>query len=589
MPGIAGIISARAPHECDARVAAMLDAMTHDPGWVRATIASPELGVYGGAIDRSAGESTMREQAAGGLVMCGQWDAPRRSHDIERINGLFCALQIDHHTQRATLFNDRYALERLYVHEAAGEIHFASEAKALLAVLPSLRAFDERGVADYLTYGSVLEGRTLFRGISLLPGGSLWTISARARVSKARYFEPAQWEALPVLDDKRFVAELDATFERVLPHYLRSPRDVGISLTGGLDTRMIMASLSSGAVPAIAYTYAEHGSDTLDVRIAEQVARECSVPHRTLRLDGDFLREFATHADDTVYLSDGCASVLHTHEHVLSRRAAQYAPIRLTGNYGSEVLRAMSTFKPLPLADGLLARDLDPMLSAARHDQQLSAVHPVTHAAFREIPWHLYGALAASKPHLVFRTPYMDDAIVKLAYQASPAMRASPLPSLALIARHNAALSALPTDRGVLGSDGALRSQLRRAGAAVSFKLDYWHMEGMPGKLSVFNGAVDALSRTGWLAKHKFLPYRRWLRKDLAAVLRQRIDDAAAHALPFWHAPAVSALAQDHVQGRHNRLREINAVLTLDAVDRLLIRGRYPRAEAVSPTLSRRA
>ena len=314
MPGIAGIISARAPHECDARVATMLDAMAHDPGWVRATIASPELGVYAGGLDRPVSESMLRERAASGLVVCGQWDAPRKPHDIERINGLFCALQIDQLAQRATLFNDRYALERLYVHEAAGEIHFASEAKALLAVLPSLRAFDERGVADYLTYGSVLEGRTLFRGVSLLPGGSQWTISARGRVHKTRYFEPAQWEALPVLDDKRFAAELDATFERVLPYYLRAPNEVGISLTGGLDTRMIMACLSGGAAPAIAYTYAEQGVDTLDVRIAEQVARECGVPHRTLRLDGDFLSKFATHADDTVYLSDGCASVLHTHE-----------------------------------------------------------------------------------------------------------------------------------------------------------------------------------------------------------------------------------------------------------------------------------
>jgi asparagine synthase (glutamine-hydrolysing) len=587
MPGIAGIISARAPHECAARVAAMLGAMTHDAGWVRATIASPELGVYAGSVDRPACEGLLRERAANGLAMCGHWDAPPRALDVERVNGLFCALQIDHRAQCAALFNDRYGQERLYVHEAPGEIHFASEAKALLAVLPSLRAFDETGVADYLTYGSVLEGRTLFRGIELLPGGSRWTVTACARVGKSRYFEPAQWEALPPLQDGRFVAELDATFERVLPSYLNSPRDVGISLTGGLDTRMIMSCLPRGATPGIAYTYADRRGDTLDVRIAAQVARECGVPHHTLRLDDGFLRDFAAHADATVYLSDGCASVLHTHEHFLSQRAAQCAPIRLTGNYGSEVLRAMSTFKALPLEGGVVAREFDPMLRDARQEQLARRVHPVTHAAFREIPWHLYGALAAAKPHLVFRTPYMDDAIVKLAYQASPAMRSSALPSLALIANHNASLSALPTDRGVLGSDGALRSRLRRAGAAVSFKLDYWHMEGMPRRLAAFNGAVDALSRTNWLDKHKFLPYRRWLREELASLLRQRIDDAAARALPFWHAPAVRALAQDHVQGRHNRLREINAVLTLEAVDRMLIRGRYPRVEAAGATLSR--
>jgi hypothetical protein len=35
----------------------------------------------------------------------------------------------------------------------------------------------------------------------------------------------------------------------------------------------------------------------------------------------------------------------------------------------------------------------------------------------------------------------------------------------------------------------------------------------------------------------------------------------------------VAAMASDHISGRRNYVREINAVLTLEAIDRLLLRG----------------
>ena len=63
---------------------------------------------------------------------------------VSRLNGLFSGLLIDRQRSRALLFNDRYGLERLYFHETSDALYFASEAKALLRVLPELREFEER-------------------------------------------------------------------------------------------------------------------------------------------------------------------------------------------------------------------------------------------------------------------------------------------------------------------------------------------------------------------------------------------------------------------------------------------------------------
>ena len=70
---------------------------------------------------------------------------------------------IDRRKNHAVLFNDRYGIERIYFHESENALYFASEAKALLRVLPGVRAFDDDGVAQLLAYGCTLGSQTLWQ------------------------------------------------------------------------------------------------------------------------------------------------------------------------------------------------------------------------------------------------------------------------------------------------------------------------------------------------------------------------------------------------------------------------------------------
>ena len=49
---------------------------------------------------------------------------------------------------------------------------------------------------------------------------------------------------------------------------------------------------------------------------------------------------------EPVYLTDGCAYVNRASDLYVNERAAQIAPVRMTGNYGSEILRRLRAFKP---------------------------------------------------------------------------------------------------------------------------------------------------------------------------------------------------------------------------------------------------
>jgi len=63
-------------------------------------------------------------------------------------------------------------MHRIYYHESKDAFYFAVEAKAILAVRPELQTADTRGLGAFVACGCVLENRTIFQGIQLLPSAA---------------------------------------------------------------------------------------------------------------------------------------------------------------------------------------------------------------------------------------------------------------------------------------------------------------------------------------------------------------------------------------------------------------------------------
>lgn len=485
------------------------------------------------------------------------------------LNGLFSGLQLDPARNEVRLFNDRYGAERVYVHETPDTLYFASEAKALLAVLPACRQLDPAGLADFLAMGSVQGNRTLFRGITLLPGGSLWRIGPQMRMRKERYFDPAAWSGAEPLPAAEFGQAFDAVMSARVPACFGEDEPIGMSLTGGLDTRMIMAVLPQRAKAPVCYTYASMGRETLDVSIARAISRELGLQHHVLSLDPQFLADFHRHLDHTVRATDGCAGAMGAHELMLSAQARSIAPIRLTGNFGSEVLRGMSTRKRFVLPDGLIEPGMAALLHSARQAVQDAAParHPVSRAAFEEIPWHLFGPMAAARSRLSFRTPYLDNELVALAHRAPVELQRSAGPALGFIARHHPGLARRPTDRAQCLPTGPLHP-LQRAWAELTCKLDYFHTDGLPPRLRAFAPALRALRGSPLLGQHKFLNYREWFAGPLAGLLRDSLLTPSSDTLGLWQPAALRQMVEDHISGRQSFTREIHLALTLESIQR---------------------
>ena len=604
MPGIAGIIAQSTSLESSGAIGAMVGSMEHEPFHRSGTLLNGAMGLRVGWVcdegsfsdclpiwnenkdvcvifsgEHFADRTEMERLRAGGHA-CSDYTAGSLVHLYEEygmkffgmLNGWFSGLLIDLREHKTILFNDRYGLGRIYFHESPDGFFFASEAKALLKVLPQLRRLDLQSFGEFFSCGCVLQNRTLFSGVSLVPGGSVWTFRPGHGVKKESNFSRTVWEQQSVLSEDEYYEKLKETFIRVLPRYLAGERPVGMSLTGGLDSRMIMAWARSGPSGLPCYTHGGPYRECADVKVARRVARLCQQPHQEITVDGKFFSEFPALAMRSVYITDGAMDVSGAVGLFVNRMARKIAPIRLTGNYGSEILRQLVAFKPSFLRESMFAREFIP------HVRNAAAVYDAerreggcSFIAFKQVPWHHYARFALEQSQLTIRSPFLDNDLVGVAYQAPDCLPANQRLAARLIGDGNAALARTPTDRGPLGRPG-VSGRIREQYQEFTFKAEYAYDYGMPQWLARIDHLLAPLHlERMFLGRHKYYHFRVWYRDELSRYISDVLLDPRTLSRSYLDGRCVEDLVTAHVKGHRNFTSEIHKLLTSEFIQRQLI------------------
>jgi asparagine synthase (glutamine-hydrolysing) len=387
------------------------------------------------------------------------------------------------------------------------------------------------------------------------------------------YFQPAEWEQQDVLEPEAYYRQLRDVFSAILPRYFQASDVVGMSLTGGLDSRMIMAwqRSSPGTMPC--YSFGGMFRECRDVRVARQVAAACGQPYQVIPLGREFLSRFAQYAERTVYLSDGCVEVNHTPDLYVNERARQIAPIRMTGNYGGEVLRRVRAFKPVEPKAGLFQPEfLGHVRDASATYSGILAGHPLSFAVFKQAPWHHYGLLALEESQLSLRSPYLDNEFVRTVFRAPSAVLTSNDVCLKLIADGNPTLRGIRTDRGLAGNEDSLAGKALRSWLEFTFKAEYASDYGMPQWAARIDHRLSALHLERlFLGRHKFYHFRVWYRDALASYVRDMLLDSRTLSRSYLHSATVETMVRGHLKGDRNYTSEIHKVLTLELIHRLFL------------------
>jgi asparagine synthase (glutamine-hydrolysing) len=622
MPGIFGLITKMPREEAIDQLYSMLATLRHEAFYDEGIWVDDFMGVYVGWTSReSSAEMPYRNERGDVLLAFSgeEFQEPgiarrlrARGHQCEDaghsylvhmyeedttfpigLNGRFHGLVIDRRQFSAVLFNDRYGMDRVYYHEGKDAFYFAAEAKAILAVCPELRQMDMKGLGEYLSCGCVLENRTLFSGVSVLPPGSAWVFKNGLLEGKNGYFHPREWEQQEKLDSESYYHELRRVFTENLPRYFGGSQPVAMSLTGGLDTRMIMAwqKLPAGSLPC--YTFGGPRRECQDIMVARQVANACGQRHEVIAVGSEFFSQFPHYAERTIYLSDGCADVSRAADLYLNERAREIAPVRITGNYGGEVLRKVRAFKPAAELPSVFDSELQAYFEQARQTYvNFDGGSPVSFAAFKQGPWYHHGILTLEQTQVAMRSPYLDNDLVKTVLRAPDSALTSNDASLRLIADGNRNLLKITTDGGLAGERNRIAAAASRIFLKFLFKAEYAYDMGMPQWVARIDHTLSPLHLERlFLGRHKIFHFRIWYREQFAGYVRNMLLDDRSLSRPHVNRRELQAVVQGHLRGSQNYTNDLHKLLTLEIFCRQFLdraeRSAIPQKRHISLSNSR--
>ncbi|MBM3584981.1 MAG: hypothetical protein FJX36_11325 [Alphaproteobacteria bacterium] len=170
--------------------------------------------------------------------------ASGRLRDIAQWNGLFSLAIHDRAQHRLTLATDRHASFPIHVWRSGGELVFAGQIRTLLGDARVPRRAEPGAIAQLFTTQRTFGRATPIAGIEALPAGCLFAFDGR-NAEDLRHWTLA-WRK-PDFTEAEGATLLAAALRRAATRQTAG-RDIGLLLSGGIDSRLILAAAPRGAM-----------------------------------------------------------------------------------------------------------------------------------------------------------------------------------------------------------------------------------------------------------------------------------------------------------------------------------------------------
>ena len=190
-----------------------------------------------------------------------------------RLNGMFGVAIWDVDRRRLVVARDPMGIKLVYYRLQEGTLTFASEIRAILAADRSEPEIDPISLNLFLRYRYTPSPLTIFKGIRKLAPGSMLVVEAGG-CTEQRWYD---YKPIPFEGPKEVAAaeqELLDLYEAAVKRHLISDVPVGLLLSGGLDSGLLLALMNRHGKGWPAYTvgYGEVFEDDELVDAAETAA-----------------------------------------------------------------------------------------------------------------------------------------------------------------------------------------------------------------------------------------------------------------------------------------------------------------------------
>ncbi len=492
---------------------------------------------------------------------------------LERLNGMFAFALHDQRNDLVFIARDRMGIKPLLYSVRDGQLCFASSIKALLMTGRIPIDPDPVGIRLYLYNQYIPAPYTVLAGVSKLPPASYIRVDRGTPGEPVRYWRAPDSEKQGA--DRDWHGELRDLFEDAVRCHMISDVEVGVFLSGGLDSSLVLSYMSEMSPHRVkAFSIAVKQDNVYDESPYARLAAErygaelIEIPF-TPTDAVDAATRYIDHLDEPI------ADAAQLPTFILSEIAHRHVKVVLSGEGADELFAGYDYYDRFATFSGRFRSSLEPirrrMAEAARG---VSTVE--------RIMKHTYRSTESAYPHVL--PGAVCDLLVKdLPIGSTTAELQEEVERSWVAGSGEKGLNrALLADSSGWLPDNLLMKVDRMTmahslEARVPF-LDYRLVElaaRMPavlkrrnriGKVIIREAFADRLGETlAGRGKHGFsLPIGHWL-QGLMRPLAEETLSAGLKVMPWINRPVVDEITGDLMGGRMDMWRQVWLLLTLAA------------------------
>ena len=271
---------------------------------------------------------------------------------LPRLNGMFAFAIWERDKRRLFIARDRLGIKPLYLSQTGKRLRFASSLPALLKGGDIDPTLDPVALNHYLNFHAVVPApRTLLAGVQKLPPATWMSIDANGHTERQRWWNldygPLPDERELTLDDweDRLLASLrDAVSVRQ-----RAAREVGVLLSGGVDSSLLVGLLHEAGVEDLltfSIGFEDAGGERGDeFRYSDLIARRYGTRHQQLRIgENEVIEQLpaAFRAMSEPMVSHDCIAF-----YLLAREVSKHCKVVQSGQGADELFAGYHWYPPM--------------------------------------------------------------------------------------------------------------------------------------------------------------------------------------------------------------------------------------------------
>lgn len=206
---------------------------------------------------------------------------------LETLNGEFICIVATPAHDSIHLFTDRLgSIPLFYSMTADASAVLFSTRLQPLGIHPEVStAFDPEMLSELFSVQKVFGTATPLVGVRKVPPGSVLSVDVGTVAPSMRTYWRPRYRPID-RSPSAIAADIADTFQTIVAERLRDDRSYGLMLSGGSDSRLVLASMLSANRAPITYHLTNWRS--METRITERVADEAAVELKLLERDRDY-------------------------------------------------------------------------------------------------------------------------------------------------------------------------------------------------------------------------------------------------------------------------------------------------------------